>query len=86
MIKSNNQSGKEELSNLEGTFVEKKEDIYLVNDSSLYFSIKDNIMQKFLRYIENKDSKIVLYNNQGDTEEYTVSELCPKPFDEEDLK
>ena len=34
----------------------------------------------------NKDSKIVLYNNQGDTEEYTVSELCPKPFDEEDLR
>ena len=34
----------------------------------------------------NKDSKIILYNNKGETEEYLVNELCPKPFDEEDLR
>lgn len=81
LIKSNNQSGKEELSNLEGTFVEKKEDIYLVNDSSLYFSIKDNIMQKFLRYIENKDSKIVydmLSKEYIDKESITIDNVLNK--------
>ena len=32
------------------------------------------------------DAKIVLYNNLGDKEEYTVSSLCPLPFSEDDLK
>ena len=34
----------------------------------------------------NNDSKIVLYNNLGDNKEYTVSEICPLPFTEDDLK
>ena len=32
------------------------------------------------------DAKIILYNNLGETEEYKVKELCPKPFNEDDLK
>lgn len=34
----------------------------------------------------NSDSRIILYNNLGETKELTVKELCPLPFDEEDLK
>ena len=34
----------------------------------------------------NADDKIILYNNLGDTKEYMVSELCPLPFIEDDLK
>ena len=32
------------------------------------------------------DSEIILMNKLGDTKSYKVSELCPVPFDEEDLK
>ena len=34
----------------------------------------------------DKDVKIYLYANNGDMKVYTVSELCPYPFDEDDLK
>lgn len=34
----------------------------------------------------DKESKVILYNINGDTEEYKVSELCPYPFSEDDLK
>lgn len=34
----------------------------------------------------DKESKIILYNNIGEILEYKVSELCPYPFDEDDLK
>lgn len=34
----------------------------------------------------SKDSKIILMNNNGEKEIYMVSDLCPKPFNEEDLK
>ena len=34
----------------------------------------------------DKDSEIILSNNKGDFKTYTVSELCPVPFNEEDLK
>ncbi len=33
-----------------------------------------------------KDREIILMNKNGDEKVYTVSELCPYPFDEEDLK
>jgi len=33
----------------------------------------------------NKDSKIILMGKNGETEEYEVSEICPYPFDENDL-
>jgi len=32
------------------------------------------------------NASIILYNNSGDTKEYSVSELCPVPFSEDDLK
>lgn len=33
-----------------------------------------------------KDRSIILMNKNGDEKVYTVEELCPYPFDEEDLK
>ena len=32
-----------------------------------------------------EDSKIILMNNLGEEKEYTVKELCPLPFNDEDL-
>lgn len=34
----------------------------------------------------DKDVKVIEMNPNGDTEIHTVKELCPYPFDEEDLK
>ena len=34
----------------------------------------------------DKDSLLYFYSNTGEIKTYTVSELCPYPFDEEDLK
>lgn len=34
----------------------------------------------------DKDAKVICYNNEGETKTFTVEELCPYPFDEEDLK
>ena len=34
----------------------------------------------------DKDSKIILMSNTGEEEVHTVSDLCPMPFDEEDLQ
>ena len=34
----------------------------------------------------NKDCKVISVNKNGDEKEYTVEELCPFPFSEEDLK
>lgn len=33
----------------------------------------------------NNDTEIILYNNQGENKTYTKNELCPLPFDSEDL-
>ena len=33
----------------------------------------------------DKDVPLYFYSNDGSFEKYTVSELCPYPFDEEDL-
>lgn len=33
----------------------------------------------------NKDSKIILMGKNGEMEEHMVSEICPYPFDENDL-
>lgn len=33
-----------------------------------------------------KDKSIILTNKNGDEKVYTVEEICPYPFDEEDLK
>ena len=34
----------------------------------------------------DKDDIVTCYSNTGNTKEYKVSELCPYPFDEDDLK
>ena len=34
----------------------------------------------------DKDVPVICYNNNGETKTYKVSELCPYPFDEDDLK
>ncbi len=34
----------------------------------------------------DKDIVITFYNNSGETNQYKVSELCPYPFNEDDLK
>lgn len=34
----------------------------------------------------DKESIVICYNSNGETKEYKVSELCPYPFDEDDLK
>ena len=34
----------------------------------------------------DKDTIVTLYNNSGETKKYKVSELCPYPFNEDDLK
>lgn len=34
----------------------------------------------------DKDVIVTLYNNSGETKQYKVSDLCPYPFDEDDLK
>lgn len=34
----------------------------------------------------DKDSLLYFYSNTGEIKTYTVSELCPYPFDEDDLK
>ena len=40
------------------------------------------VIQEFF----DKDAKLYLYANNGDVKKYKVSELCPYPFDEDDLK
>lgn len=34
----------------------------------------------------DKNDNIIFYDKDGNTKSYKVSELCPYPFDEEDLK
>ena len=34
----------------------------------------------------DKDAKLYFYANNGNVKKYKVSELCPYPFDEDDLK
>lgn len=44
------------------------------------------ICRQVISELFDKEALIVFYNNSGETKEYKVSELCPYPFDEEDLK
>lgn len=34
----------------------------------------------------DKEVNVICYNSNGETKTYKVSELCPYPFDEDDLK
>ena len=41
--------------------------------------------QVMLEFFE-KDKQVICMNPKGETEIHTIEELCPYPFDEEDLK
>ena len=41
--------------------------------------------QLFVEFF-SEDTKIFVYDITGDVEEYTLSEICPFPFGEDDLK
>ena len=44
------------------------------------------VCRQMISELMDKDSVIRCYNLDGEYEEYTVAELCPVPFEEEDLK
>ncbi len=44
------------------------------------------LCRQFIVELFEKDKKIVCMSNNGDVKEFTVEELCPYPFTEEDLK
>lgn len=48
--------------------------------SSCCFMCRQAISEFF-----NNDTEIILYNNKGEYKTYTKEELCPLPFDSEDL-
>lgn len=41
--------------------------------------------QVIVEFFDN-DCEVINYNNKGDFKKYRVSELCPYPFNEDDLK
>lgn len=59
--------------------------LYVMVDSNKISSCCFMCRQVITEFFD-KDSIIVLMNNKGDEEFHTVNELCPFPFDEEDLK
>lgn len=44
------------------------------------------ICRQVISEMFDKTSKCVFMNIDGDSEEYTVDEICPYPFDEDNLK
>lgn len=60
------------------------ESLYVMVDSekisSCCFMCRQVISEFFV-----PDAKIALYNNLGNYKEYTVSDLCPLPFNSDDL-
>lgn len=44
------------------------------------------ICRQVITELFEKQSKVVFYNNKGETIELTVEDICPYPFDSEDLK
>ena len=44
------------------------------------------ICRQVISELFDKDALVTLYNSIGETKTYKVSELCPYPFDEDDLK
>ncbi len=41
--------------------------------------------QVFLEFFD-KETKVIVYNIEGEKEEYSLNEVCPLPFSKEDLK
>lgn len=44
------------------------------------------VCRQMITELMDKDSIVRCYNLNGEYDEYTVEELCPVPFEEEDLK
>ena len=59
--------------------------LYVMVDSDKISSCCFMCRQVITEFFD-KDSEIILSNNKGEFNTYTVAELCPLPFDEEDLK
>ncbi len=66
----------------------KKEDIkalHVMCGDSKKISMPCFICRQVMSEVMNKDSYVYAYNIDGDVIKYKVSELCPYPFDKEDL-
>ena len=59
--------------------------LYIMIDSDKISSCCFMCRQVITEFFDKK-SQIILMNNKGLEEIHTVEELCPMPFDEEDLK
>ena len=44
------------------------------------------VCRQMISELFDKDSKVYCYSTKGEVKEYTVEELCPYPFGEDDLK
>lgn len=44
------------------------------------------VCRQMINELFDRDSKIICYSTNGETKMYTVEELCPYPFGEEDLQ
>ena len=44
------------------------------------------VCRQMISELFDKDGVVKCYNTDGEVEEYTVEELCPHPFGEDDLK
>lgn len=62
------------------------ESIYVMCDNDSKVGKPCFVCRMTLVEFFNRDKKVICMNPNGDTEEYTVSDLCPYPFDSEDLK
>ena len=61
------------------------EKLYVMCDSKKISMCCMVCRQVIVEFFE-KDKEIICLNNVGEEEKHLVSELCPYPFDEEDLK
>lgn len=60
-------------------------EIYVMCDSSK-ISSSCFICRQLIQEFFEKDCKVVFMNNKGESKSYTVSDICPIPFNDEDLK
>lgn len=60
-------------------------ELHVMCDSEKISSCCFLCRQVITEFFDN-EAKIVLYNNLGDKKEYKVSDMCPLPFSEDDLK
>lgn len=60
-------------------------EIYVMCDSTK-ISSSCFICRQLIQEFFEKDCKVVFMSNTGESMEYKVSDICPIPFDDEDLK